>query len=98
MGLFADVHGGGLPGNFAVAVTSAELTPEESLRRYTYIRNPSTNTALVYLSLSTAAAEVGKGILLEPGDIYTIDTNNAYTGAIQCIGTAVATILIQTGR
>jgi hypothetical protein len=94
MALFNVSHGGGAPTSAVVGTSNVVIRAEEQLRRYLYIKSPSTNTGLIYLSLGATAATVGDGILLEPGDTYIIDDHNLYIGAVQAISTAAAQALL----
>lgn len=74
--------------NADVDQVSEALFAADSNRRFIYIRNASTGTQVIWLGIG-AAAEVGKGIGLSPGEWITFDAlDGISTQAFNVISTA----------
>lgn len=75
------------PASAAVGVVSASAVATNANRRGLILVNTSTSGQIVYLGLG-AAAEVGKGLVLYPGDVFEMDDTCYTTGAVYAIASA----------
>lgn len=75
----------GYPTQVSVTTSSSVLLPSNIARLYAHIVN---NTQFeIFIQYSSAAA-LNQGIKLQPGNFYTIDSSNLYTGVVNAIGSA----------
>jgi hypothetical protein len=102
MNIHVNAHGGGAAGSAAVSSTGTTvIVPDTGHRRYLIVQASKDNTGPVFLRMSqTESAELGKGIVLWPGDFHEWSWNDMYWGPIRGIVAegVVATVYWHEGK
>lgn len=73
----------GYPTQVTVGITSVQLLPANSARKYAYIFNNSTEAIFIQYQVSAA---LNQGIKINPGTLLELNTSNLWLGIINGIG------------